>query len=221
MPADRKSKEIQPVNQYGSVDYTPTMLFEMFLDEPAIHLLVENTNKYARSRGKHTFETTLAELKLFMAILFMGGYAQLPQRRLYWDPSDDVHNEAVSGAMTRNRFEEIVMVVHVADNEKLPANDHMAKVRPLFDLMNANFVKNFPASRNLSIDESMVPYYGRHSAKQFIRGKPIRFGYTCLVTEHPSWLLCPNGSVPGCRRHGTTTWSGWLCCNQFDKQASY
>ena len=29
----------------------------------------------------------------------------------------------------------------------------------------------------MSIDESMVPYYGRHSSKQFIRGKPIRFGF--------------------------------------------
>ncbi|KRY39084.1 PiggyBac transposable element-derived protein 3 [Trichinella spiralis] len=29
----------------------------------------------------------------------------------------------------------------------------------------------------LSIDEGMVPYYGHHSCKMFIRGKPIRFGY--------------------------------------------
>jgi len=37
----------------------------------------------------------------------------------------------------------------------------------------------------LSIDESMVPYFGRHSCKQFIRGKPIRFGYKlwCLNTN--------------------------------------
>ena len=34
------------------------------------------------------------------------------------------------------------------------------------------------------IDESMVPYFGRHGAKQFIRGKPIRFGFKlwCLAT---------------------------------------
>ncbi|XP_036317388.1 piggyBac transposable element-derived protein 3-like [Rhagoletis pomonella] len=30
---------------------------------------------------------------------------------------------------------------------------------------------------NLSIDESMIPYYGRHYAKQYIRGKSIRFGF--------------------------------------------
>lgn len=28
-----------------------------------------------------------------------------------------------------------------------------------------------------SPDESMVPYYGNHGTKQFIRGKPIRWGY--------------------------------------------
>ncbi|KAJ4442369.1 hypothetical protein ANN_03955 [Periplaneta americana] len=33
------------------------------------------------------------------------------------------------------------------------------------------------ASSHVSIDETMVPYYGRHSAKQHIHGKPLRFGY--------------------------------------------
>ncbi|KAF2882924.1 hypothetical protein ILUMI_23247 [Ignelater luminosus] len=31
--------------------------------------------------------------------------------------------------------------------------------------------------QNLNFDECIVAYYGRHSCKQFIRGKPIRFGY--------------------------------------------
>lgn len=30
---------------------------------------------------------------------------------------------------------------------------------------------------NLSVDESMIKYFGRHPAKQFIMGKPVRFGY--------------------------------------------
>ncbi|KAL0879672.1 hypothetical protein ABMA27_003387 [Loxostege sticticalis] len=36
-------------------------------------------------------------------------------------------------------------------------------------------------NKNYSIDEAMVPYYGRHSCKQFIRGKPIRWGYKLWV----------------------------------------
>lgn len=38
-------------------------------------------------------------------------------------------------------------------------------------------------SHNLSIDEEMVPYFGRHSAKMFIRNKPVRFGFKL-------WCLC-------------------------------
>jgi hypothetical protein len=28
-----------------------------------------------------------------------------------------------------------------------------------------------------SVDEVMIPYFGRHGSKQFIYGKPIRYGY--------------------------------------------
>ena len=29
----------------------------------------------------------------------------------------------------------------------------------------------------MCVDESMIPYFGKHSAKQYIKGKPIKFGY--------------------------------------------
>ena len=35
----------------------------------------------------------------------------------------------------------------------------------------------------LSIDEQMVPYFGRHSCKMFMKGKPVRFGFKI-------WCLC-------------------------------
>jgi len=58
----------------------------------------------------------------------------------------------------------------------LAPNDRFAKIRPLFTALNSSFLHAFPYEKNLSVDESMVPYYGRHSAKQFICGKPICFG---------------------------------------------
>lgn len=38
----------------------------------------------------------------------------------------------------------------------------------------------------MSYDESMIKYYERHGCKQFIRGKPIRFGYKvwCLRAKN-------------------------------------
>ena len=33
--------------------------------------------------------------------------------------------------------------------------------------------ETYPNETYFSIDESMVPYFGRHGCKQYIRGKPI------------------------------------------------
>ena len=48
---------------------------------------------------------------------------------------------------------------------------------PLYDDLNAKLAQFGMFHPLLSIDESMVPYYGRNSAKMFIRGKSIRFGF--------------------------------------------
>ena len=49
------------------------------------------------------------------------------------------------------------------------------------DDLNNIFMINSPNESNISIDESMIPYFGRHGCKQFIRGKPIRFGFKAWV----------------------------------------
>jgi len=36
-------------------------------------------------------------------------------------------------------------------------------------------------SQTLRVDESMSPYFGRHGAKQYIHGKPIKFRYKMWV----------------------------------------
>jgi hypothetical protein len=185
LPNECKIADEIPDNQYSNEDLTPSALFERFIDDAIIALLVGNTNKYATQKGRHEFSTTSSELRLFLAVLFTSGYAPLPRRRMYWEPAVDVRNVAISGAMTRNRFEELLCNIHVADNDNLPPGDKMAKVRPLFTELNKRFIMCFPRQKNLAVDESMVPYYGRHSAKQYIRGKPIRFGYKVWSINTP------------------------------------
>lgn len=50
-------------------------------------------------------------------------------------------------------------------------------------MINKKYMQFGVWSNDLSIDEQMVPYFGRHSCKMFIRNKPIRFGYKL-------WCLC-------------------------------
>ena len=44
-------------------------------------------------------------------------------------------------------------------------------------------------AKDLAIDEQIIPYLGRHSAKMFIRGKPIIFGYK-------NWVLASSEDHP-------------------------
>ena len=68
------------------------------------------------------------------------------------------------------------------------------------DELNKSLIKFGVHNQLLSVDEAMVPYYGRHGAKMFIRGKPIRFGYKiwCLVGENgfPYHLKVYTGKEP-------------------------
>lgn len=43
--------------------------------------------------------------------------------------------------------------------------------------LNVSYLRHDGIEENLSVDESMIRYYGKHYAKQYIRGKPIRFGF--------------------------------------------
>ncbi|KAL3289569.1 hypothetical protein HHI36_022983 [Cryptolaemus montrouzieri] len=81
--------------------------------------------------------------------------------------------------MSRNRYMEIKQNIHFVDNTLIASsNDRMYKVRPLFDILQKNSCQWGVFHENLSIDECMIKYYGHHpAAKQFIMGKPVRFGY--------------------------------------------
>lgn len=67
--------------------------------------------------------------------------------------------------------------LHCCDNNSLNKKDKSSKIRPKFEILNKKFIDLAPREENHSIDKSMVPYYGRHSTKQYFHGKPIRWGY--------------------------------------------
>ncbi|XP_071052955.1 piggyBac transposable element-derived protein 3-like [Onthophagus taurus] len=140
-------------------------------------LLRSETERNAIEKGNHAFRVTTIEIMHFIGILLMSGYNSVARYKMYWEKSIDCNYQGILSLMSRNRFEELLRYFHVADNANLTQGDKFAKVRPLWDLLNKRWLKYYPGDRNLSIDESMIPYYGKHGAKQHIHGKPIRFGY--------------------------------------------
>lgn len=180
-PSDGATNRMENVIQELK-NLTPKDVFEKLVTEDILQHVVDQTLLYARQKNDHTFTLTTNELKNFLGILFLTGYHKLPRERLYWSLDEDLHVNVVSNCMSRNRFLEIKKYLHINDNTRIN-DDRMYKVRPLMEMLNKSFQQWGIFHQRLSIDEAMVRYYGHHSAKQFIRGKPVRFGYK-------NWMMC-------------------------------
>ncbi|KAJ8909477.1 hypothetical protein NQ315_015407 [Exocentrus adspersus] len=89
----------------------------------------------------------------------------------------------LSDSMRLNRFELILRNLHLNDNTQINKDDKLYKLTPLISSLNKNLRKFGGLEENLSIDESMILYYGKHYAKQYNKGKPIWFGFK-------NWALC-------------------------------
>ena len=75
--------------------------------------------------------------------------------------------------MSRNRFNEIMTYLHLTNNTYLDPNDKFSKVGPLLDKLNKECLSNHLPEQTVSTDESVVPYFGRHECKQFMKNKPV------------------------------------------------
>lgn len=179
---------------------TPMQLFELFFDNAIVDFLVEESTKYAGFINCTDPKITHSEIRCFIGILIVTGYCGLPGKKLYWDTGEDMRNELIYKSMRRDRFIQIMRFLHFNDNTKLDPADKMTKLRPFINLLKTRFLEHFVPDQDISYDESMIEYYGRHGCKQFIRGKPIRFGYKVWAMNTKNGYLINfeiyQGSIP-------------------------
>lgn len=181
-PQNEEKKNLEHIeNTIGGK--TPFEVFSLFFSDDVWEKIISYTKKYAYDKNRHSFTVDKTSLKRFFGILIFSGYHTLPATKLYWSKDEDKGIALVRNSMSRNRFDSIKQNIHLSDNDQLDKNDRFSKLRPLFDLINEKNMQFGVFSHNLSIDEEMVPYFGRHSCKMYIKGKPIRFGFKL-------WCLC-------------------------------
>lgn len=189
--SEHTSQEVKPlVEEFPALTTaSPYNLFKLFCDDVMLDLMVSETCRYAQTQKNIPgFCVSNGEMEQFLAILLFSGYVKLPEERMYWSRSEDINVSFTPSIMSRDRFLQIKRCLHIADNANL-GNSKTAKIQPIYDVLNNNLLQFGCFSKHLSIDESMVPYFGGHSAKMFIKGKPIRFGYKL-------WSLCGNDGYP-------------------------
>ena len=178
-PARKNAPMFPEANTTKYRDFTPMELFELFFDEDIVNEMVEQSNLYARQKNVFESSVNSDEMRLFLSILIVTGYAPKPSRRSHWQNRPDFRNEAIYiyNAMRRNRFEYIMKCLHFKNNADLNLDDKYSKLRPLISHLQKKFMLHFIPSQNMSHDEAMIEYFGKHSCKQAIWTRPICFSY--------------------------------------------
>ena len=146
----------------------PILLFEKFFTADIMKFVCEKSIRYEISKRDHSFTIDTNTLKVFFTILLASGSVDLPRRRMYWEHNEDTQNTTVSSLLSRNRFDEIMQNLHVAHYSNLHKEDRFAKVRPLINKLNEQFFGKYLPGQSVSIDESIVPYFGHYGCKQYM-----------------------------------------------------
>ena len=80
--------------------------------------------------------------------------------------------------------------IHLGDNANPDQNDKMWKTRKLYDVINERCLLYATYGLDLSIDKSMILYFGRNGCKQRIANKLIHPGYKMWVlTESNGYMI--------------------------------
>ena len=105
------------------------------------------------------FSVSMEEMTNFIGLAFMSVYNIRLSNRDYWSTDSDLYCAAFSNTISRNGFFKIKSYLYTANNQMLKYSG-MAKVVPLYDLLNEKLNTFSVVHEDLSIDESMVPYLG-------------------------------------------------------------
>lgn len=161
-------------------ELTPLRVFEEVTKIDELLPLIKNQSElYAQQKGV-SFTVTEVELKAFFGINYMMSYHIVPKIRDYWSTEPDLGVPYIMNVMTRARFFEIRSNLHFGNKEKI---DRGYKVRPLIDHFNKAYQEAYSPSAQQSIDEHMIKFTGQNRLKQYVKGKPIKFGFKC-------WCRC-------------------------------
>ena len=101
----------------------------------------------------------------------------LPNISMYWDCDHFIGNNSVQNISARGRQQEILHNLDFEDNSKQDQTDKGYKIRPIIDHLNKSFQESYSNEPNQSIDEHMTKFKGRYSMRQYLKMKPIKWGF--------------------------------------------
>ena len=164
-------------------NWTPFEILNLFIDD-FLDIVVEKTNQAFQfstregSRDEYFQILNRVELKKYIGILIMMGIQKLPEIESHWATHGMWNSNLITSTMSRNKFEAIGTYLSIGD----PRSDKkLARTERLSEIINEKCRAFYSPRAELSIDESMIAYKGRHGLRQYIPMKPTKWGFKVFL----------------------------------------
>ena len=169
---------------------TPYQYFKDLITDQMLEDTAFQTNMYTMQETGVEMKTTKKEIETFIGLYLRMGVVKANSVRAYWH--EGTRYGPVADIMPRDRFLKIMKSIHfenniaVTDDQK--KGDKVWKLRPWLNNFKEN-LKKIPPEEHNSVDEIMVPFKGKASLKQFMRGKPHPWGFKLWGRAGASGIL--------------------------------
>ena len=175
------------VHDYKNTGCIYTACFAIFrYAEMRIRELEANGKLTRRSRFAKWCPITLNELYGFLAIILNMGLIVLPELEDYWKTSWVSEVSFFARVMPRDWFELIFWLLHVETTLATIPTRRIDKVQALLNLLIPRFQASYNIGKHVAIDETMVEFRGRFSAKQYMPKKPTKWGIKAFTMADSS-----------------------------------
>ena len=152
--------------------------WQVFIDDQMLDTIVECTNEKARSMGAN-FVVDRQELVTFIGVgVLIGVYKGRGEPvRATW--SDSERRKCISQFMSRNLFELITKYLRfdlTGSRQNRRQRTQFTPMGAVYDMWEQRLSKLYISSEHVTADETLVPFCGRCSFKQYMPSKLAKYG---------------------------------------------
>ena len=135
----------------------------------------------ASSRFFKWKNTTVDEIKAFFALLMSMGLVNHQDIQDYWSTDPVLSTPFFSSVMTRDRFLLLLTFLHCSDNAGYVPRGHdgydpLYKLGSIYHSIIDLFSANYYPTKNIAVDEGLVPWRGNIHFRVYNKDKPDKFG---------------------------------------------
>ena len=182
-----RPKPAQAINL--PLDAKPVDFFQLFFSDELLLKIVDWTiqnveKKLNRPDREEKWTVTLEEIKAYLGvILITNSLLMTPRNESYFlaEESKWIFHTNINKIFLRDSFREIQRFIHFCNPNMPPDNtDRLHMVRPVIGHLQKKFMATYVLGRDVSVDESMIPFKGYLAWTQRMPQKLVKVGIKVL-----------------------------------------